>query len=84
MPQCIYLNADGTVTATTETSDQCQGYVLQSRAEYASSQALQTFLAMPTPEQVNEAFYYGCAFPMFFYLVAWGVGTVANFFNSKQ
>jgi hypothetical protein len=81
--QCIYLNADGSVTATTETSDQCQGYVLQSRAEYASSQALQTFLAMPTQEQVTQAFNYGCVWPVFFYLVAWGVGAVANFFNHK-
>lgn len=84
MAQCIYLNTDGTLTASTETSDQCQGYVLQSRAEYASSQALQTFLAMPTQEQVTQAFYYGCAFPMFLYMVAWGVGAVANFFNDKE
>ncbi|MCF2850117.1 hypothetical protein NH514_09640 [Pseudoalteromonas sp. ACER1] len=26
--QCIYLNADGTLTATTETLEQCSGYVL--------------------------------------------------------
>lgn len=26
--QCIYLNADGTLTATAETLEQCTGYVL--------------------------------------------------------
>lgn len=26
--QCIYLNADGTLSATSETLEQCSGYVL--------------------------------------------------------
>ncbi len=83
MAQCIYLNTDGTVSATSESPDQCQGYVLQSRAEYASSQTLTTFLAMPTQEQATQAFNYGCVLPVFLYLVAFGVGSVANFFNRK-
>jgi hypothetical protein len=34
--QCIYLNADGTLTATTETLEQCTGYVLVPSHEAAS------------------------------------------------
>ena len=83
MAQCVYLNADGTVTATAESPDQCQGYVLLSRPEYASTQTLQSFLAMPTQEQVTAAFNAGVAWPVYFYIVAWMTGAVANFFNRK-
>ncbi|TMP53179.1 hypothetical protein CWB78_15180 [Pseudoalteromonas sp. S1612] len=34
--QCIYLNADGTLTATSETLEQCSGYVLVPSHEAAS------------------------------------------------
>lgn len=83
MSQCIFLSADGSITATTDSADVCQGYVLMTRTEYASTQTLSSFLAMPTQDQVTQAFNYGCAWPVFFYLVAWGTGAVANFFNRK-
>lgn len=83
MSQCVYLNADGSITGTTESADVCQGYVLLTRTEYAASQATASFLAMPTQEQVTAAFNVGIAWPVFFYLVAWGTGTLANFFNRK-
>lgn len=83
MSQCVYLNADGSITGTTESADVCQGYVLSTRTEYAASQATASFLAMPTQEQVTAAFNVGIAWPVFFYLVAWGTGTLANFFNRK-
>ena len=34
--QCIYLNADGTLTATSETLEQCTGYVLVPSHEAAA------------------------------------------------
>jgi len=34
--QCIYLNADGTLSPTTETLEQCTGYVLVPSHEAAS------------------------------------------------
>lgn len=81
MAQCVYLNPDGTVTATAESPDQCQGFVLLSRPEYASTQTLQAFLAIPTQDQVTAAFNAGVSWPVSMYLVAWAVGTLANFFN---
>ena len=81
MAQCIYLNADGTVTATTESPDACQGYVLASRVEYATSQAYASFFAVPTQQQVTDAFNLGLVWPVFFYIVSYLVGLLANYFN---
>ena len=81
MAQCIYLNADGTVAATTESPDACQGYVLASRVEYATSQAYASFFAVPTQQQVTHAFNLGLVWPVFFYIVSYLVGLLANYFN---
>ena len=83
MSLCVYLNADGTVTTTTESADVCQGYVLSTRTEYAASQAYATFLAIPSQQQVTAAFNVGIAWPVGFYLVAYLTGLLANFFNEK-
>lgn len=83
MSQCVYLNADGSVTATTETADSCQGFVLLTRAEYASTQTLQSFLAMPSEVQVTSAFNAGIAWPIGFYLAAYLTGLIVNMFNEK-
>lgn len=81
MAQCIYLNADGTVTATTETPDACQGYVLVTRGEYATTQAYASFFSIPTQQQVTDAFNLGLVWPVAFYLVAYLTGVLANYFN---
>jgi len=83
MSMCVYLNADGTVTSSTESTDVCQGYVLMTRTEYAASQAVSTFLAMPSQQQVTAAFNVGLVWPVFFYLVSYCTGLLANFFNRK-
>lgn len=83
MSLCVLLNPDGTVTATVDAPEQCQGYVLQSRTEYAASQTFTSFLAMPSTDQATAAFNVGVIWPVFFYLIAWGTGTIANFFNRK-
>lgn len=83
MSQCVYLNPDGSISATTESADVCQGFVLMTRTEYASTQTLSSFLAMPTEVQVTNAFNAGLAWPVGFYLIAYLTGLIANFFNQK-
>jgi hypothetical protein len=83
MAQCVILNSDGTFTATTDAPNACQGYLLQTSTEYASSQVYASFLAMPTQDQVTQAFNLGVVWPVFFYLVAYQTGLLANFFNRK-
>ncbi|TMP30185.1 hypothetical protein CWB99_03005 [Pseudoalteromonas rubra] len=53
--QCIYLRADGTVSATSETLEQCTGYVLVPAAD---AQAL-TASYQITSLGITEAFTWG-------------------------
>lgn len=60
--QCIYLNADGTLTATTETLEQCSGYVLVPSHEAASYvESIQI-----TALDVSESFTWGFGLIIFF------------------
>lgn len=53
--QCIYLNADGTLTATSETPEQCTGYVLVSAADAQAFSVSTQINAL----DITEAFTWG-------------------------
>jgi hypothetical protein len=60
--QCIYLNADGTLSATSETLEQCSGYVLVPANEalnYVNSIQITAF-------EISEAFTWGFGLVIFF------------------
>jgi len=60
--QCIYLNADGTLTATTETLEQCSGYVLVPSHEAAAYvESIQI-----TALEIAESFTWGFGLIIFF------------------
>lgn len=60
--QCIYLNANGTVSATSQTLSQCEGYVLVSAIDAQAFSAS----AQITSLQIAEAFTWGFGLVIFF------------------
>lgn len=60
--QCIYLNADGTLSPTSETLEQCTGYVLVPSHDAASYvESIQI-----TALEVGESFTWGFGLIIFF------------------
>jgi hypothetical protein len=60
--QCIYLNADGTLSPTTETLEQCSGFVLvpsHDAASYIDSIQI-------TALEISESFTWGFGLIIFF------------------
>ncbi len=60
--QCIYLNADGTLSPTTETLEQCSGFVLvpsHDAASYVDSIQI-------TALEISESFTWGFGLIIFF------------------
>lgn len=60
--QCIYLNADGTLTPTTQTLEECTGYVLVPSHEAASYVNSVQITAL----EVGESFTWGFGLIVFF------------------
>jgi hypothetical protein len=83
MAQCVVLNADGTLTPTGETVDQCTGYVLVSGSEYGVYQVVQNAFSAPTPDQAT-GWFFGCwGSVMVMFIAARCVGAVLSMFNEK-
>ena len=83
MAQCVVLNADGTLSPTGQTVDQCTGYVLVSGSEYGVYQTLQSALAVPTVDQAQQWFITCWGAVVVIYISARLVGAVVSMFNSK-
>jgi hypothetical protein len=83
MAQCVTLNADGTLTPTGQTVDQCAGYVLVSGSEYGVYQAVQTALGVPSTTEAQGWFFGAWGAVMVFYIGARCVGSVLSMFNEK-
>lgn len=82
MALCVVL--DGTALQVVgEYTEACAGYALMTAQEYASTPTLASLFATPEPEQVQQAFMAGFSLPLILWLVAWGCGSVVNFFNSR-
>lgn len=84
MSQCVLLNADGSLVPTTDTPQQCAGYVLLTPGEYAASQWSAVLWAKPAAEQIDTALQYGFFLPLLVYVIASWTGTLANFFDSNH
>jgi hypothetical protein len=81
MASCVQLNADGTLTPTGQTVDECTGYVMVSGSEYAVYQLVQSALATPTHEQVAGIMSLGFFMPVALYMVARLGAKVAGMFD---
>lgn len=67
--QCIYLNADGTLTPTTETTEECTGYVLVPSSDAASYiNSIQI-----TALDVAESFTWGFGLVIFFAFLSYKI-----------
>ncbi len=67
--QCIYLNADGTLTPTTQTLEECTGYVLVPSHEAASYVNSVQITAL----DVGESFTWGFGLIIFFGFLSYKV-----------
>jgi hypothetical protein len=81
---CAKTNVDGFVYLSAESLAECSGHVLMDSAEYSQVPTLQALFAWPDSGQLASAWLAGFTIPMICYLVAWGFGTVVNFFNSDN
>lgn len=84
MAECVTLNADGTLSPTGQTVDQCTGYVLVTGSEYGVYQVVQTSLAVPTPDEASGWFIGAWGLVMVFYIAARCVGAVLSMFNDNK
>lgn len=67
--QCIYLNADGTLTPTTETLEACSGYVLVPSSDAASYVNSIQITAL----EIGESFTWGFGLIIFFGFLSYKV-----------
>ena len=67
--QCIYLNADGTLTPTTQTLEECTGYVLVPSHEAASYVNSIQITAL----EIGESFTWGFGLIIFFGFLSYKV-----------
>lgn len=81
MAQCVTLNADGTLTPTGQTVDQCTGYVLVSGSEYGVYNAVQQALAVPDASTAMQFFLAAWGVVVVSYIAARWVGAVVNMFR---
>ncbi|MGC1551019.1 MAG: hypothetical protein WA777_21045, partial [Rhodanobacter sp.] len=81
MATCVTLNADGTLTPTGQTVDQCTGYVLVSGSEYGVYQVVQTAFSAPDPATACSWFVGTWGTVMFFYIIERAVGSVVSMFK---
>lgn len=81
MAQCVTLNADGTLTPTGQTVDQCTGYVLVSGSEYGVYSAVQQALAFPDASTAMQFFFAAWGVVVVSYISARWVGAVVNMFR---
>ncbi|TMN34195.1 hypothetical protein [Pseudoalteromonas sp. S2755] len=75
--QCIYLNADGTISATSEPLSQCAGYVLVT----ASDAEAFTASTQITSLDIGEAFIWGFGLVVTFGFLSANVGYARKIIN---
>jgi len=80
---CAQTNVEGFIYLTTQSLAECGGYVLMDSSEYSQVPTLQALFAWPESDQVIAAWMAGFTLPMLCYFVAWGFGTVVNFFKPE-
>ena len=69
MTQCVVFQGN-TLVATADAPAACQGYVLQTGAEYTATMTLATALQPPTKTEMGQAFSLGFTMPVLCYVVA--------------
>ena len=82
MAQCVVLNADGTLAATSDSPSACTGYVLLSSGEYAMVGAIDQALGVPDSTTAMGWFMGPFSLVVFLYVAARCAGSVVNMFRS--
>lgn len=67
--QCVYLNQDGTLTATTDTAETCQAFALVSANEVQAFNAASQITAL----DIAQAFTWGFGTVIFFAYLSYAV-----------
>lgn len=67
--QCVYLNQDGTLTATTDTAETCQAFALVSATEVQAFNAASQITAL----DIAEVFTWGFGTVIFFAYLSYSV-----------
>ncbi len=67
--QCVYLNQDGTLTATTDTAETCQAFALVSANEVQAFNAASQITAL----DIAQAFTWGFGTVIFFAYLSYSV-----------
>ncbi|WP_295945285.1 hypothetical protein [uncultured Xanthomonas sp.] len=84
MATCVTLNADGTLTQTGQSADQCSGYVLVSSAEHAQAQILVDIFAWPQPEVAHNWFMAAFYVVLALNVVGYVVGAVVKAVSTER
>lgn len=69
MAQCVTWGANGLV-ATADAPEQCQGFILQTAAEYTSTLTLAQALQPPAGTDIGAAYLLGFSLPVLCFVVA--------------
>lgn len=83
MAMCIDIDANGFLIQSIQTIDTCTTYALLTAQEYKVTPTLQDIFNIPVASDMLQMWELGFGLPILCYLVAWGYGTVINFFNDK-
>ena len=79
MPVCFEENRRSLLQWTDKSIEQCNGYILQSVAEYTEQPTLIDIFNMPIAEDLQQAFMLGFGLPIIAYLTSWAYQSVINF-----
>lgn len=80
MAQCV-LWQGSTLVPTADVPEACQGYVMQTAAEYTSTLTLAQALQPPAGTDLGQAFLLGFSLPVVCFVVARMVRSVASFWE---
>ena len=75
--QCIYLNSNGTVSATSQTLSQCEGYVLVSASDAQAFSASTQITSL----EIAEAFTWGFGLVVLFGFLSFKVKAARMIIN---
>lgn len=84
MPLCAQLNADGTLTPTGQTAQECTGYLLLTPAESAWLNTWSVWMTPPSDPAVVAGWFSGpFVLIVGLYLAAHNIGKIPNMFRGR-
>lgn len=83
MPTCVIDNL-GTLETTTDTVEDCTGFILQSTTEYLNSQTFDSIFGTPDLDTMLFLFRGGFGTVLLTWMVSWFYGAVLEWFNDNN